>query len=89
MIADIAEPQRHRIAGQLAEHAAAARQLTDRRAGLLVDPGEYEPFQFVAILVEDAKGRISGARQLTRNIDHFAQHVLKIKLGDETAADID
>jgi len=89
VVADIAQPQRDWVASQLTQHTAAARRLADRRAGLVVDSGVDEPFQFVAILIEDAEGGVPRPRQLAGDVDDLAQHGVEVELGDEATADVD
>ena len=42
---DVGQPQRPRVADQLAEHAVAARRLAERAARLVVDPDGDEALQ--------------------------------------------
>ena len=64
VLADVGEAQRLWIADQHAEHAAAARQLADRLARLLVDPEGQEALERGAPLVEDPERRVAGAGDL-------------------------
>ena len=41
----VGQPQRARVADQLAQHAVAARRVAERAAGLVVDPARQEALE--------------------------------------------
>jgi hypothetical protein len=86
---DVPQAQRHRLADQLAEDAAATGQVADLAPDLLVDADVDEAFEFAPAGVEDAERGIAGAGQLPRRIDHRPQHRLDVELGEEAVADVD
>ena len=89
MVADPRQPQRLRIADQLAEDAVAARQRADPLAQLVVDPDGEEASQLALVVVEDAERRVPRPGQLARGLDHLLEHGFGIVLGDQPAADLE
>ena len=69
MLLDVLEPQRHRMADQLAQHAAPPRQVADRSAFGFVDAEGEEPVELLATVVEDAERGIAGTGQLARDLE--------------------
>ena len=85
MLADIVEAKRVRLADQDAQHAAAAGQLADHLARLLIDPVGQELLERGAPLVEDADRRVAGAGDLAGSREDSVEHGLRLKLGYERA----
>jgi len=67
---DVGQPQRLRLADQLAEDAAPARQVADVPPALLVDADVDETFELAAFGVEHAERRVPRPGQLPRRLDH-------------------
>ncbi len=86
---DLGQAQRARLLDQQAEHAAAARQVADRAARLLVDAVGDEALQFVAVLIEHAEGGVAGPGQVAGDLEHLLEDHLGVELGDEAAPDVD
>ena len=57
-----------RVLDQHAEHAAAARQVADRAARLVVDADRQEALELALVLVEDPERRVARAGELARRL---------------------
>ena len=68
---------------QHTEHAAPARQITDRHARLLVEARGQELGELGAPIVEDPQRRVARAGELTRRLEHTIQHHPEVELCDE------
>jgi hypothetical protein len=85
---DVSDPQRPGIRDQLAEHAATAREITDPRRGLCIDPGRDEPAELLPAVIEHADGGIPCARQVSRHPQDVLQERIEIQFGDDAAANL-
>ena len=65
-----------RIADQLAEDTPSSRKVTDRGTRLGVDAHGQEALELFARFVEDAEGRVPGARQLARDVEQTLEQLL-------------
>lgn len=79
VLVGIAQPQRHRLADQLAENAAPARQAADLTFGLVVDAAIDEALELGAVGVEDPQRCVLGGGDLARRLDHRAQDGLEVE----------
>ncbi len=88
MATDIGQPQRLRIADQLAEQPAAGRKRSDAAAGRLIDPVGEEAAELGAIRVEYPQRGVAGVGQLPRGVQHTLQHQLHVELLQHHAGDV-
>ncbi len=86
---DVAQPQRHRLANQLAEDPAATRQAADRAFGLVADAEVDEAFELGATGVEHAQCRVLGRGDLARRLHDRAENHLEVELGEDRRANVD
>ena len=89
VLADVGQAKRLGMADQLAEDAAAAGQLADRAPRGLIDAGGEEALELLAVLVEDADGRVARSGQLAAGFEHALQHRLAVQLGDYRGSDFE
>jgi fructose-bisphosphate aldolase class 1 len=80
MLVDVAQPQWDRLADQLAEDAASARQVADRPLGPIVDPEVDKTLELGAIAVKHTQRRVLGRGELSRSLHNRAQHRLEVQL---------
>ena len=89
VLADVGQAKRLGVADQLAEDAAAAGKLADRAPRGLVDAGGEEAVELLALLIEDADGRVARSGQLAPGFEHALQHRLAVQLGDYRGSDFE
>jgi hypothetical protein len=89
MVADFGQAEWARLLDQQAEHTAATWQVADRAPRLLVDAVGDEALQFVAVLIEHAKGGVTGPSQVAGDLEHLLEDHLRVELGDEAAPNVD
>jgi myo-inositol-1(or 4)-monophosphatase len=87
--AHIGEPNWPWFRDQEAEHTAAAGEVPDCRAGLLVDSQGDETLELGALGVQDPERRVARATQLAGGTQESLQHAFEVELGDEGPTDLD
>ena len=89
MAADVVEPQRARVADQLAEHAVPARQRADAAALLVVDAERQEALEVLASLIQHAEGRVLRIRDVARHLEDALEHALDVQRRDHLAREVE
>ncbi len=79
MVAHVLQPQRLRMADQLAEHAAPARQVADVGDLLLGQSRGDEALEALAARVEHPERRIARARHLAGGVHDAAEDALELQ----------
>ena len=74
----VGEPEDPRVGDELAQHAAAVREVADDLALVLVDADRQEAREPVPLVVEDAERRVARPGQLLRGAEHSAQDLLEL-----------
>jgi hypothetical protein len=80
--ADVVEPERHGIADELSEHAAARRQRPDGLALALVDAQRDESLECGARRVEHAERGVPRACQLARGLHDSLEHRVDVEVAE-------
>ena len=78
MLRQVGEPEDPRVRDQLAQYAAAARELADDLAPVLVDADGEEARERIALLVEKAERGVACPGQLLRGAEYAAQYLLEL-----------
>src|SRR5271165_4283864 len=86
--ADVTQAQGPWVVDQRSQHPTAARKVSDRRVGLIVDPQGQEARELGLLLVEDPERRVSGPGQLPRSLEHALQHNALVELARQRSAHI-
>ena len=88
MRAHVGEPQRSGVLDQHAKHPTAARRIADLSACLLIDSPRDEALQPGPLHIEHTERRIAGARDLPGGLQDEVEHLVRIQLRHERAADL-
>ena len=78
MLCQVGEPEDSRVRDQLAQHAAAEREVADDPAFVLVDPDGEEASECIALVVEEAERGVACAGQLLRGHQHAVKDLLEL-----------
>jgi hypothetical protein len=74
---------------QLAEDAAAVRELADLGVRRLVDPAREEPRELLSRLAENAQCGVARASQLLRRPHDALEHGVQVQLGEDAPRDLE
>ena len=80
IVADRLQPQRARVGDQGAENAAAAREISDLRNGLLVEAGVDEALEPRTGGIDHAQRRVAGAGQCGGRLGQLQQQIVQREL---------
>ena len=89
ILGDVGEAQRLPVADQDAEDPAAARQITDRRARLLVDADGDELLEPRARRIDHAERSVAGPGEPCGRPDQLLEQGLERQLGAERDTGLD
>ena len=89
MLPDPSQPQGSRVADQLAQDAAAVRELADALPRGVVETQREKAVEVAPRLAEHAERRIPRAGQVARRLEHALQHHLEVELGEDAACHVE